>query len=254
MNRKLLVAAGITAAMCVSNAWAIKPWTLVEDGYPERVHAIELEQTFSAGWQVKGDPGATSFGHELELETGLKEDFTLRVAGAYAYDHSADGDSTHFDGGKLEGQYYFTNPVIDPVGYSVIGAVTIGENSMEAEGIFVVQADLDKWTLGFNLGAATAVTGVFDSNKDNETEGTISASFGAIYDLTPTLRAGGEISAEAIFPDWSNCEKVNVYAGPCVSWVPTDSLWITAGVSYNVSGHDDEPRVIGSIIVGYYFN
>jgi len=121
------------------------------------------------------------------------------------------------------------------------------------EGIFVVQKDFEKWTVTGNLGAATTISGVFDGSQPNETEGSLSASAGAVYDLGNKFKIGGEISAEAIFPDWSNFDKINVYAGPCVNWVPTDNIWVTAGVSYNVSGHTDEPRFIGGLIVGIYF-
>lgn len=254
MMRTSLAAALGAGALLVSSAFGIKPYTLVEDGYPERQGIVELEQTFAGSWQLKGDPGAYSIGHEIELEYGLKDDFTLRVAGAYAYEHSLDGSSLHFDEAKLEGQYYFTNSTTDNIGFSFIGAATAGENTMGFEGIFVAQKDFEKWTLTYNLGVATAIDGVFSSQKENSVEGSINNAFGAVYDIGHNVKIGGEISAECIFPDWSNLEKVNVYAGPCINWVPNDRFWVTAGISYNVSGHTDEPRFIGGIIVGIYLN
>jgi len=103
-------------AVVAPPASAIKPFTLVEDGYPEAKGQLELENTFELTFHPREEHSFKELVGEHELEYGLAQDFTLRVKGSYVYTDSHDFTGLHFDAAGVEGQYYFTNPNTDPIG------------------------------------------------------------------------------------------------------------------------------------------
>ena len=249
----LYLCALLAALAVASPAWAIKPYTLVEDGYPEATGQLELENTFEFNWHARNETGFKEFTGEHELEYGFSPQLTLRAKGSYVYTDSADVEGFHFDAAGVEAQYYFTNPNTDPIGVSVIGAVEAHEREgAAAEAFLVLQKDFDRWTVTYNLGAATDVDNFFRGH-DRATEGTLINALGAVYNVTPRIRIGAEIAAESVYAEWSRYENTTVFAGPVINLIPNDRLWITAGIDYQITGHADEPQYRAAIIIGYYF-
>src|SRR5439155_10202811 len=154
-------------------ALAIKPYTLVEDGYPEKLGQVELENTFEFDFHTRADSSFKQLNVEHELEWGVTDNFDLRVKGSYFYEDSADLTALHFDAAGVEGQFYFTNPSIDPLGISVLAAAEAGERSLALETVLVVQKDWEKWVATYNLGLATEIEGIFTDGGSSETTGTI---------------------------------------------------------------------------------
>lgn len=253
-QRKTIVAAAAALALwTVTPAWAIRPFTLLEDGYPEATGQFEFENTTEYNWHTRNDTSSKELAVEHELEYGVSDHLTLRIAGSYVYEDSSEGSSTHFDAGVIEFQYFFTNPNTDPIGVSIIGAAEVQEREGAGfEGFLVLQKDTDNWTFTYNLGVVTDVENFFRGH-DRATEGTLVNAFGLIYNVVPRVRIGAEISAESVFSEWSHYEDTNVLVGPVINITPNDKLWITAGVDYQVTGHADAPLYRAALIVGYYF-
>src|SRR5206468_5334485 len=96
---------------------------------------------------------------ENELEYGLTEKFTARVKDSYFYQDSKEFTGMHFDAAGVEGQYFFTNPNIDPIGLSLIASVEAGERTLDFETVFVAQKDIANWIATSNLRVLCAVDG-----------------------------------------------------------------------------------------------
>src|SRR4051794_5498834 len=151
-----LLAAGIAAALSVCagapSAFALKPWTLVEDGYPEAAGQFELETTFETNWHTQEDHGFREFALENELEYGFNQQFTLRAKIANVYEDSQDFEGLHFDAAGIEAQYYFTDPNTSSLGVSVIGSAEVGERGLFAgEAFLVLQKDFERFIFAYNL-------------------------------------------------------------------------------------------------------
>jgi len=252
--RKFTIAAVLVVFTIASrSAFAIKPYTLVEDGYPEVKGTVELENTFETFFHSKDEKGFKTFSMEHELEFQPTDKLALRVKGSYAYENTVDFTGLHFDEAAVEGQYYFTNPNIDPIGVSVIGAVGVGERGFGSfEAFLVLQKDWDKFTLTYNLGVVTEVEHLYGGGS-RETSGTLVNALGGVYSVSPGIRVGGEIAAESGYTEWRSYDSTVIYAGPVIHFVPSSRLWITAGVDYQISGERSEPQYRASLIVGYYF-
>jgi hypothetical protein len=245
-----LAAALVTATPA---AFAIKPFALVEDGYPELKGQLELENTLTFATRSRNEHGFSETALENELEYGLADTFTLRLKGTTVYTSSAEKDGLHFDAGGIEGQYYFSNPNVDKVGVSAIVSVEFGEDTFTNEDFLVIQKDWEKWTVAYNLGVAIDVEPVWGSS-DKETAVTLINSLGAVYNLTPQIRAGADISMENSYLEGRVYDSTSVLAGPVMSWTPNEKLWVTGGVEFQLTDNRDEPRYNATLIVGYYFN
>jgi hypothetical protein len=249
-----VIAAALAACTFASrSAYAVKPYTLVEDGYPEVVGTRELENTFESLWHSRDEHHFKEFSMEHELEFQPAEKFALRFKAAYVYEDNADFEGLHFDDGGVEFQYYFTNPNIDPIGISVIGAAAVGERGFGAfEAFLVLQKDWDKFTLTYNLGAVTEIENAYGGGT-RETSGTLVNSLGGVYSIADKCRVGLEGSMEMGYTEWRTYDNTIIYAGPVFHYVPSSNLWITAGIDYQVTGERSEPQYRASVIVGYYF-
>jgi hypothetical protein len=243
----------LVASLCAANrAWAIKPFTLVEDGYPERVGQLESENTFNAAWRTPADHSFQNYAMENELEYGLVENFTLRGKVSYFYQSSDEFTGFHFDTGAVAGQVFFSNPNTDAIGISVIASFGIGEHLLTAEQFLVVQKDTDHWILGYNFGLSTEIDGVFEGGQTS-VSGSIINSAGAMYCLTRTFRVGAEASAESAYDNWNSYTATTVFVGPVLNWIPNNRTWLTAGFDVQATNTSDEPKHLFTLIFGYYF-
>src|SRR5205814_8631714 len=141
--------------------------------YPEGKGVLELENTLTIGYHTPAEHNFQNYAFENELEYGVADNFTLRLKGEYFYQDSRDGTGLHFDGAGVEAQYFFTNPAIDPIGISLLGAFSVGESHLSYEGFLVMQKDWDKWTAGYELGISTDIDDIFNDNSSSTTTGTI---------------------------------------------------------------------------------
>lgn len=218
-----------------------RPFTMVEDTYPEGAGAFELENTFSYNHRTRNDHGFNALDIEHEFEYGVNDNLDLKVPIAYGYESSADGDSTHFDSAAVQFDLYLANSYTDPVGIAIIGEAGVGEGSLSFETTLVVQKDFGDWVIAYNLGAETGIDGVFRSDQENEVTGLWINSLGAAYSLTGDLRVGAQVSAESTYADWSRYDGTTVYAGPTINYFG-GSWWLTIGPSAQLTSSADEPE------------
>src|SRR3954468_4624051 len=238
-HRRFVIFASLALLIVAqSMCFAIRPFALVEDGYPEAVGQLELENTLTYSFHTPADHGFSQWAMENELEYGLGEKFTLRAKGSYFYEHSDDNTGMHFDAAGVEAQYFFSNPNTDAIGLSLIGSVEFGERSAAAEAIFVVQKDFAKWIVAYNLGVSVDIDNVFDAGAGVNYSGTITNAIGATYQLTPTIRLGGEASLESGYDEFRRYGGSNVFVGPVINWIPNDRIWVTAGFDWQLTNTD----------------
>ena len=238
-------------------AMAIKPLIQVEDGYPEGKGQFESENTLGYSMHTREDHSFRGYSLELEVEYGLADDFTIRAKGTTVHEDTNGGSSTHFDGGGIEAQYFFSNPNVDPIGLSVISLVEVGENTFNNENYFVVQKDFDKWTIGYNFGIAVGIDNLWDHRNGSDSSGrdtnvAIINNFGACYELFQNVKVGADFSIESDYLEGRVYTGSTAYIGPDIFWVPNDKWWFTAGVEYQVTDTVDAPRWTASLIIGYY--
>ena len=253
LPRCFLPALALGLVLSSTAAWAIKPYTLVEDGYPDPVAQPELENTFELDFHTGDDSGFKSISAEHELEYQFTENFELRLKGAYFYEDSRENSGLHFDAAGVEGQYYFTNSNIDALGVSLIAAAEAGEQNLAFKTVLVLQKDWAKWTATYNLGLETEIEGVFSSHGGSTTTGTLSNALGVTYSLSHTVRAGGEALLESSYDNWSSYSGSSLWAGPVINWVPNSKIWVTAGFDFQLTDSADQPDYRFTVIVGYFF-
>jgi hypothetical protein len=250
---RLLVLMTALVLTLAPSALAIKPYTLVEDGYPDPVGSLELENTFESDFRTSQDHGFKQFSMENELEYQLNEKLELRIKGAYFYEDSKENIGMHFDAAGVEAQYYFANSNVDPLGVSVIVAAEAGEQTLDFKTFLVLQKDWAKWTATYNLGFDTEIDGVFTNHGSNTTTGTLTNALGVTYSLADTVRVGAEAALESSYDNWSSYGGSSLFAGPVINWVPNSKWWLTAGFDFQLTDTADEPDYRFTVIFGYFF-
>src|SRR5262249_48245488 len=189
----------------------------------------ELENSFTAALRTNDDHSFKQFNFENELEYGLTEKFTARVKASYFYEDSHEFTGMHFDAAGVEGQYFFTNPNVDPIGISLIGSAEAGERSLAFETVLVVQKDFEKSVVAYNLGLSCDIDNAFHAGGGVDVTGTVTNAAGALYLLSPAFGVGAEASLESSYDSFRKYAGSNLFAGPVLRWVPNRNLWVTVG-------------------------
>ena len=219
-----------------------RPFTMVEDTYPEGKGAFEIENSLEYGHRTHSDHGLNAFGMEHELEFGLADNFDLKIPVAYHYQDTAEGSGFGFDSVAIQGDYYLTSSYTDPLGVALIGEMGVGEDTLSFEAVLVLQKDFGNWVIAYNLAAETEITGVFRNEAENETEGTITNALGIAYNVSPTMRLGGELSAESTYLNWSHYDGTVVYAGPVFSYFGQEHWWLAVGPNFLLTNQQEEAQ------------
>jgi hypothetical protein len=252
-RNRFIVSALFALSLAAAPAFAIKPYTLVEDGYPDPVGQLELENTLESDFHTHDDTGFKQFSLENELEYQYDEKLALRVKASYFYEDSDETTGMHFDAAGLETQYFFTNSNTDPLGISAILSAEAGEQTLNLKSVLILQKDWDRFTVTYNLGLNTEITGVFTDKGSTDTTGTLINALGSVYNLTPTVRVGGEFDMESQYHNWSSYDGTTIWAGPVINWVPNNKWWLTAGFDFQLTDTHDEPDYRFTVIFGYFF-
>jgi len=241
--------------IAATTAWADpRPFTFTYDAYPIGKGSFEYEQwvTFNADKSSDHDFRQLQFAHELEfgitdeLELGL---YFLR----WNYEDSADKSGTEYDGGAVELIYTILNPAKDKWGLALYGEIAVAENEIEFEQKVIVQKDIGKWILAYNLILETEIEGVFDSDEENEVEGVIGHAFGVTTAVARSWFVGGELLVESAFEDWSHHEHTVAYLGPTISYQGGKQWWVTVTPAYQLTDEDEEPDWKIRLIAGWEF-
>jgi hypothetical protein len=253
-TRKLIIAAAVAACALVSrSSYAVEPFTLVHDAYPEPVGQWELEIGQDVFWHPKEDHNAKEFGTEFELERGITDKLALSVFAEVSYQDNADREGLSFEQGGIGGQYIFASPATEPLGIGLLGEIGLGERgNMSGQLFLALQKDTDKWILAYNIGLTAEIESAIGGGP-RETVGTLVNAAGAEYAFTKQFYAGVETSVEIGYSEFRVYEDTVWYAGPVVYWTPSDNFWLSAGIDIQLSDVDSEAQYRGALKVGYYF-
>jgi hypothetical protein len=254
-KHSFIVAAALAAAgaLVSQSAYAVQPFTLVKDAYPEPVGQWELELSQDAFWHPKEDHDAREFGTEFELERGINDKLALSVFAEVSYQDNADKEGLAFEQGGIGGQYIFASPATESLGVGLIGEIGFGERGdLSGELFLALQKDTDKWIFAYNLGFETSIERAYGSG-DRETGGTLINAAGAEYALTPHFYVGLETAVEMGYSEWRTYEDTVWYAGPVIYWTPSDNFYLSVGVDYQLTDVDEEAQYRAACVAGYYF-
>jgi len=242
----LLIAAGVRADP--------RPFTFVEDTYPETKGEVEYEQWFTWQTHTNQDHGFDRFDFRHEFEFGITDNFDLSLyVPNWHYEDSAVRKGAHFDSVGVEGILYLSNPVTDFLGSALYGEINIGDEEIEYEFKLLLQKDVGNWTFAYNLILETEVEGVFHSDEENEVDGVLGHGLGVSYSLGPKWRVGGEMAIESVYQDWSRYEDTTVYAGPVMSYAGDKHWWVTVTPAFQLTDVDDEADFALRMVAGWEF-
>jgi len=170
-----------------------------------------------------------------------------------SYQDNADKEGLSFEQIAIGGQYIFASPATEPLGVGLLGEIGFGERgNMSGKLFLAVQKDTDKWILAYNIGLTADIESAIGGGP-RETSGTLVNAAGAEYALTPHFYAGAETSVEIGYSEFRVYDDTVWYAGPVIYWTPSDNIWLSAGLDYQLSDVDSEAQYRGALKVGYYF-
>jgi hypothetical protein len=260
MNRLVLTVVTIAALLVPSLAWADpRPFTFVSDAYSVGKGGWEIEQWVTYKGHTNEDSGFAHFDFRTEFEFGLADNFDLAIyMPQWSYEDSDSRSGTHFDGGAIEGVFYFTNPVKDFVGLALYGEINISDDELEFENKLIVQKDIGKWVFAYNLVLETELEHVFDKDEETEVEGVIENTFGVSYALSRGWLLGAELIVSSEFEDWDDYITTTVYAGPNVSYQgghfgKSGTWWVTVTPTFQLTDEEDDPDFQVRAIFGISF-
>jgi hypothetical protein len=255
MPRHFLVALALCLTGSATFALAdARPFTFTYDTYAVGKGGFEYEQW--GEWQTHkpGEHGFDRFVFRHEFEFGLADNFDLAVyLPTWHYEDSKELKGTRFDSVDVEAIVYLANPRKDFMGVGLYVETHVGEDELGFEGKLLLQKDWGRWVFAYNLVAETTIEGAFDTKAENEVEGELAHVFGASYALTPQLFVGAEAVLESVYADWSVYEQTTAWAGPAISYQPTDRFFVTGTVLRQFTNSQDEPDWRVRIIAGLSF-
>jgi hypothetical protein len=224
--RRILLLAGLALTLIIPPASAgVRHFTFVYEAPTSAPGSWELENWFT--WRRVGDEDADALVFRHEVEYGVTERLQASLYFADWVYQSAPGRSgTIFEDVGLELIYNFSNPVIDPVGFSFYQEYKAGYHLFEWESKAILQKNIGRWILAYNA----TVEAVWEGEDLHETEGELIQSLGISYEIHPRLSVGLEMVHEFVLPEWKDNEKIrNFFVGPNVSfrhghWFATTSF------------------------------
>ena len=213
----------------------------------------EYEQWVTYRTHTANDHSFTSIDFRHEFEMGITDNFDLRVyLPSWRYEDTDEHAGTRFGSIDVEGVAYLSNPVTDRVGLALYNEVRVGEDELAFEHKLLVQKDIGKWILLYNLVLETEIEGVFNGGEENEVKGVLGHTMGVGYAVAPGWFLGAEGVVESVFEDWSDYKHTTVYAGPVLSY-QADRWWATVTPVYQLSDVEDESDFQLRLIFGLTF-
>jgi len=177
--------------------------------------SLELENWVT--WRHAVGPGRfnqVDFRHELEYGVTDKFQASIYLADWFYRSDPEHSGSTYSDT-AIELIYNFTNPVVDPIGFSIYAELRAGDRLIELESKLISQKNFGPLILAYNA----TLESVWEGSGLAEREGEFSQALGASYEISPRVSAGMELLHEFVFPEWRDTAKIqNFFVGPNVSY------------------------------------
>lgn len=214
MRRILLLATLLLTTVAPPTIGGVRHFTFVYEAPTSAPGSFELENWFT--WRRVGDEDTDALVFRHEIEYGVTDRFQASLYFAdWVYESTPEGSGTVFEDVGLEFIYNFTNPVTDPLGFSLYQEYKVGYRLFEWESKAIFQKNIGRWILAYNA----TVEAVWEGEDLEETEGEIIQSVGASYEVTPHLSVGLEMVHEIVLPEWEGDDDAqNFFVGPNVSY------------------------------------
>ena len=228
-------------------------FTYLNDVYTHPVGTIEFEHWTTLKWDKPDNDGYWRLDFREEIEIGLTD--TMQIA-IYAADwrvkHSSDGDGTkvEYRDTGVELKWNLSDPTTDLLGLGLYLEGKFGPEKLAAEGKLLVQKNLDKLQLIYNL----TIEGEWEEAHYVEAKGKIKNQFGASWQLNERLFVGAELLVNTTLPQWRSSDATtSVYLGPALAW-HGDGWFIAATMEFLLNRNSfDGDRYQFRTIVGFDF-
>ena len=214
--RKQLLLCVLTLALSSAISFAgVRHFTFLYEAPTSARGSFELENWLT--WKRTSDPARADqveFRHEIEYGVTDKFQASLYLAD-WSYESTDEHSGATYSDSGIELIYNLTNPVVDPVGFSIYGELKVGDRLVELESKLIAQKNFGPWILAYNA----TLEAVWEGDDLNEREGEITQALGASYEISPALSVGLELLHEFVLPDWRDEETIrNLFVGPNVSY------------------------------------
>jgi len=177
--------------------------------------------------------GVQSWVHQLELETGITDQWDVALYNIFQYQQ---GDTTRYQALKVESRYRLSQPgewVVDPVLYLEVKKEFIGDKPWAVEQKIIVGKDVGRLNVSVNLVAEQE----FIPGGGTEIEWGYAAA--SSWELTPRIRLGAESWGAWLRPAGGDSYQFTAYAGPALA-LAASRAWLVLGAGWGLndaSGH-----------------
>jgi hypothetical protein len=244
----LVLAAAVTATPAFAGA---RRFTYVYEVTTSPPGDIEIENWVTWKTRTPDDHSFREVDFRHELEFGITDKLQAAIYLAdwnYQDGNSVENPGSAYTGSALELIYNFTNPVADPIGFSVYEEIQVGYRRCESESKLLAQKNFGRWVVAYNA----TLEAEWEGENLEERAGEFQQSLGVSYEITPRLLFGAECLHEVGFPDWSTAGRGKFSAGPNVS-VRAGKYWGTLTALAQVTQAGDEPDLQLRAIFGFSF-
>jgi hypothetical protein len=213
--------------------------------------AFEYEQWITWKTHKENDPDFTRLEFRHEIEYGLTDTLQLALYIAdwrYQSGASVEDDGLEFRNSAVEVIYQLSDPVTKPLGLAAYGEVKLGPELFALEGKLIAQIHAGKWIYAWN----GTIEAEWEERGYTETKGEFEMTYGASYQIMPSLLAGFEMLHEVEYKDWATWSDAALYAGPNLSF-RTMKWWITVAPLFQVTNVNSEPDFQLRFLFGFDF-
>jgi hypothetical protein len=224
-------------------------FTFVYEATTSAPGSIELENWVT--WQTHtpddGDFDRVDFRHELEFGITPRLQAAVYIADWF-YEGDRDQSGFGYKASALELIYNLSNPVIDPIGFSVYEEIKAGDRLFELESKVIAQKNFGRWIAAYNA----TLEANWEGDDLRDRNGELAQAAGISYEINPRWSLGGEILHEVAFPEWSEAARSVVWLGPNAS-LRVGRWWATVTALTQATAVSEEPDFELRTIFGYAF-
>jgi hypothetical protein len=235
-------------ALCLAGA---RHFTFLYEATTSAPGSVEMENwvTFQTGKDQERF-SQVDFRHEFEFGITDKLQLSVYVADwQYQSGFASQRSGFAYSASAVEAIYNLSNPVADPVGFSIYEEVKVGDRLVESESKLIAQKNFGPLIAAYNA----TLEAVWQGDHLQEREGEFQQAFGLSYEFSPMFSAGIEALHEIVFEEWGDGETVqNVFVGPNIS-VRRGPCFATVTALVQATQTAAEPDVQVRTIVGIAF-
>ncbi|MBT4768672.1 MAG: hypothetical protein HOO04_09965 [Phycisphaerae bacterium] len=228
-------------------------FTYLRDVNVQTPGSIEFEHWTTVKWDKPGTEGYWRLDFREEIEFGITDNFQLALYVAdWRVKHNSDAAGTEWQyrDTAIEAKWKLSDPTTDFLGVGLYAETKFGPEKLAAEGKLLLQKNLDKLQLLYNL----TVEGEWEEEHYVEAKGKIKNQFGASWQLSESFFVGAELLVNTTLPSWRSSDATtNVYLGPALAY-HGDGWFIAATLEFLMNpDNSNSERYQFRTIVGFDF-